>query len=114
MGFVVEGFHDELKLLSVYPTAYVVVTKGTRFDKRVVMDVNKAMLNCDKVFLLTDPDDAGDWLAERLSNEFPNLERMMLNPNECLSYRKNKVKVGVEHCSNKYLLSVLSQYLIAG
>lgn len=110
-GFVVEGFHDEEKVLKVMPKAYVVVTKGTRFDNRVRMDVNQAFLTCDKVFLVTDPDEAGDLLATTLLNEFPNLERVMLDKSECLSYRKNRVKVGLEHCSNEYLSFVLSQYL---
>lgn len=111
MGFVVEGFHDEEKVLKVVPTAHVVVTKGTRLDNRVRMDLNKALLVCDKVWLLTDPDEAGDLLARALRKEFPSLERVLLDKKECLSYRTNKVKVGVEHCSDEYLFNVLSCYL---
>lgn len=112
MGFVVEGFHDEAKLLTVYPEAYVVVTNGTRFNRKVTSDVKQALSVCEKVFLLTDPDEAGDWLAKKLSDVFPSLERVALSKDKCLCYRGNKVKVGVEHCSNDYLFLVLSQYLI--
>ncbi|MFP3728086.1 hypothetical protein U8V72_23180 [Priestia filamentosa] len=111
MGFVVEGFHDETKVLKVVPHSHVVVTKGTRFDNRVRMDVEEALQKCSKVFLLTDPNEAGELLANTLLNEFPMLERVLLDKKECLSYRKNRVKVGVEHCSNEYLHQVLRNYL---
>lgn len=52
-GFVVEGFNDEKKLLAVMPTAHVVVTKGTRFNNRVKMDVSVAVETCDEVYLIS-------------------------------------------------------------
>lgn len=110
-GFVVEGFNDETKLLKVLPNAQVVVTKGTRLNNRVKSDINDALATCDKVFLLTDPDEAGDLLSSMILEVFPFLERVLLNKKECLCYRNHKTKVGVEHCSDEYLSLVLKQHL---
>lgn len=110
-GFVVEGFNDETKVLRVLPDAHCVVTKGTRMDNRVKMNLEKALKECDQVFLLADPDEAGDKLAQMVSTFFPQLERVVLDRDQCLCYRNRKLKVGVEHCDDDYLREVLSRYL---
>lgn len=111
MGFVVEGFNDESKVKEVMPNAFVVVTKGTRMNGRVKMDVEQALQECDKLFLLTDPDEAGDKLAEMVLGHYPFLERVHLDREQCLCYRNHKLKVGVEHCENAYLKEVLKKYM---
>lgn len=111
MGYVVEGFNDEKKVLEVMPDSLCVVTKGTRLNGRVKMDVDKALAECDKLFLLTDPDEAGDQLAKMLLNHYPSLERVSLDREQCLCFRNHKLKVGVEHCETDYLREVLYRYL---
>jgi ribonuclease M5 len=111
MGFVVEGFNDERKVKEVMPDALCVVTKGTRMNGRVKLDVEKALVECDKLFLLTDPDEAGEQLADMVLQRYPSLERVQLDREQCLCYRNHKLKVGVEHCDNDYLKKILSNYL---
>jgi len=55
------------------PDALCVVTKGTRMNGRVKLDVENALAKCDKLFLLTDPDEAGDKLAEMVLGYYPIL-----------------------------------------
>ncbi|MCA1066148.1 toprim domain-containing protein (plasmid) [Rossellomorea sp. AcN35-11] len=71
MGFVVEGFNDEKKVKKVLPNSLCVVTKGTRMNGRVKMDVNEALKQCDELLLLTDPDEAGDKLADMVLGHYP-------------------------------------------
>jgi ribonuclease M5 len=52
IGFVVEGFNDEAKVLSVVPNAVCSVTKGTRMNNRVRMDVENLLKFCGKVLLI--------------------------------------------------------------
>lgn len=111
MGFVVEGFNDEQKVKEVVPYAVCVVTKGTRMNGRVKMDMEKALKECDEVFLLTDPDEAGGQLAAMILQHYPQLKRITLEREQCLCYRNRKLKVGVEHCEPTYLKSVLSHYI---
>lgn len=111
MGFVVEGFNDEKKVKEVMPDAHCVVTKGTRMNNRVKMDLKQALAECDVVFLLTDPDEAGDTLAEMVWRQHPSLQRVLLDRSQCLAYRYDRLKVGVEHCQDEYLRQVLSEHL---
>jgi ribonuclease M5 len=109
-GFVVEGFHDETKVLRLLPNSAVVVL-SSKFGNKAKMDLDKALSECDEVFVLTDPDDFGDTLASWVLRDYPNLRRITLEREKCFYYLPNKVKVGVEHCTNEYLMSVLAPYL---
>jgi ribonuclease M5 len=111
LGLIVEGFNDELKLRQVLPSAYFVVTKGTRMNNRVRMDVDKALQVCSELFILTDPDDAGDVLTGMLLQYYPNLRRIFLDREQCKAFRWDRLKIGVEHCSVDYLTTVLSKYI---
>jgi ribonuclease M5 len=111
MGFVVEGLNDEKHLKEVMPDAHCVVTNGTRMNGRVQMDINHALSLCDEVYLLTDPDEAGDTLAKMVWRLYPSLPRVLLDRYECTTYRNLKLKVGVEHCELEYLRHVLFEYL---
>ena len=110
-GFVVEGVHDQDKLAMVVPTAQFVVTEGTRFNNRISDAILDLICTCDRVYLLTDPDHAGDILAEMVNNEFPNLRRIRLAQSQCKCYRRGRIKIGVEHASTEYLTKVLSNYI---
>ena len=107
IGYVVEGFNDEKAVLEVAPHAFVVVTKGTRFNTRVKMDVRLALDLCDEVYVLTDPDEQGEHLARLLMDEFPSLKRLHVEYEQSLCMRNRKLKVGVEHCDPDYLKEVL-------
>lgn len=110
-GFLVEGFNDEQKVKQVFPDALFVVTKGTRMNGRVKMDVKAVLTQCDQFVLLTDPDEAGDVLANMVLREFPTLSRVRLDREKCLCLRNRKWKVGVEHCDVEYLKEMLSKHM---
>lgn len=110
-GFIIEGVNDEDKLLTVLPDAICVVTKGTRIDNRIKSEVTNMLNLCDEVFLLLDPDEAGDRLEQMLLKCFPSMRRVKLDSKQCLCYRNHRVKVGVEHCSNSYLKEALTEYV---
>lgn len=109
-GYVVEGFNDKAKVNKAFPDALCVVTKGTRMNGRVKMDVKEALSQCDQLVLLTDPDEAGDLLAEMVLKEFPTLTRVHLEREKCLCLRNRKWKVGVEHCDTDYLKEMLLKH----
>jgi ribonuclease M5 len=110
-GFIVEGFNDEKKLRRLVPSAYFVVTNGTRMNNRLRMNVVAALALCDELFILTDPDESGSDMAKMLLDYFPDLRRIELEREHCLCYLPNRIKVGVEHCSLEYLRKMLSPYL---
>lgn len=107
IGYVVEGFNDERAVLQVAPDARIAVTKGTRYNRRVKMDIQKVIDECDKVFVLSDPDEPGDKLADYIAQEF-GLHRIHIDPEKAICYRNGKKKIGVEHCDNNYLREILT------
>lgn len=108
-GFIVEGFNDELKMLQISKNSVYVVTKGTRMNNKIKMDIQKAMDNCDELLVLLDPDEAGEILFEMIHSIFPTLRRVILEREKCLCQRGRKLKVGVEHASIEYLESKLKE-----
>lgn len=92
MGFVVEGFNDEKKVKMVMANAQVVVTKGTRMNGRVKMDVERALTECDQLLLLTDPDEAGDKLAQMVLGHYPILRTSSLRQRTLSMLSKSQVK----------------------
>lgn len=110
VGFIVEGTHDEAKLLLNFPSAKFAITKGTRFSKRTKMDIQGLIDSVDQAFILTDPDESGDALAEMISAIF-SLPRIHLEAERCMCYRNRKLKIGVEHADDVYLKSVLEPIL---
>lgn len=109
LGFVVEGFNDEAKLMKLFPDASFAVTKGTRMNNRVKMDVSKLLKECDEVLLMLDPDEAGDQLSSMVKENFPELKQVHLEREHCLCQRGRKLKVGVEHASVEYLKRKLKE-----
>lgn len=112
-AFVVEGTADEQHLKTLYPDLYCVVTHGTRMNNRVKSLIEKALQECDQVFLLSDPDEAGDALAHMVMRFFPTVVRIPLNPERCkvLNARGNRYSYGVEHADLEYLKTVLQAYV---
>lgn len=112
-GFIVEGFCDENHIFNVLGHRYIaVVTNGTRFTNRTRMDINKALTLVDKLYILTDPDEAGDRIAEMILNEYPGLERIHLDASKCKYIdRRYRQFTGVEYADPAYLREVLSKYI---
>jgi ribonuclease M5 len=109
LGYIVEGFNDERSILDVDPDAVVIVTKGTRFDKRVKIAIEKAIEECEMVFIMTDPDEPGESLAEKIKNKYWDLPRVEIAADRAEAFRHNftKKKIGVEHCEPDYLKEVI-------
>lgn len=113
-GFIVEGVNDKDKITSLVDYPWVVVTEGTKYNNRIHDEIQEMVAGSEEVFILTDPDIAGGILAEMILNHNPMLRRIELREEECKCFRGGKVKIGVEHASDDYLLGVLSTYMDRG
>lgn len=109
-GFIVEGFHDVDKLSLIFPNDYFVVTNGTRINNKLKNNIMKAFNECHVLYLITDPDEAGELLAKKLLNLFPTLQQIHLDKEKCKCYRNHKLKIGLEHASLDYLLDLFEEY----
>jgi len=107
IGYIVEGKSDEVKLRMVEKQAYVVVLNGIQFGPEQREKIEYALEMCDTVYILTDPDSAGDYIAKKIQTTYPFIERIHVNPDEAKVLKKRGYKYGVEHCSNAYLRRIL-------
>lgn len=113
VGFIVEGFHDENRIANVFGRRFpTVVTQGTRFTRRTRMDIDKILSEVDELYILTDPDEAGDIIANTIQSEYPQLKRIHVDASKCVYVdRKYRQWTGVEYAQADYLKELLSQYI---
>lgn len=114
-GLIVEGHHDANHIRNVFGYKYeYVVTNGTRFTNRTRMDIERMMRFVDKVYILTDPDEAGDLIAQNISEAYPTLERITLDPEYCKYLdRRYQQWCGVEYALPHHLKDVFKKVGIA-
>lgn len=110
IGYIVEGFNDEAAVLRIRPDSKIAVTKGTRYNRRVKMDIEKVIEESDVTFILTDPDEPGKQLADFIHEEY-SLPRIAVDPEQAICYRNGRKKIGIEHCDPEYLDKVLTEAL---
>lgn len=110
VGFIIEGTHDWDKLRYVLPLAFPVVIMRGKYNKHIKTQIQQAIKMCDVVFIFTDPDDFGNLSSERIKADF-DLPRIEIQAEKCKHKAAyNKMKIGVEHCENDYLVEVLNKY----
>ena len=101
-GFVVEGLHDKDLLEQSFENVKAQHCRGTVLSGREKQGITKLLNECDRVFLLFDPDEQGDRFTKQVQEVFP-LPSLRLDPDMCKHHLRNRVKIGVEHASIEYL-----------
>lgn len=108
---IVEGWSDHDRVKGAVPEVETIVTNGTRMNNRLREQISKHILSGDYVFILTDPDTAGDQLADMIQNEYPFIPRIRVDPDKAKCYTGKKNKYGIEYCSNQYLRELLGGFI---
>ena len=97
---VVEGRGDEAFLSSFIDSIYV-VTNGFELNKKDI-DFLKSIKDKNKIIVLTDSDDAGLKIRQRIEEEIPGCVNIVADINEC---NKNG-KHGIAESNKKHILSL--------
>lgn len=97
---VVEGRGDEAFLSSFIDSIYV-VTNGFELNKKDI-DFLKSIKDKNKIIVLTDSDDAGLKIRQRIEEEIPGCVNIFADINEC---NKNG-KHGVAESNKNHILSL--------
>jgi ribonuclease M5 len=109
--FIIEGWSDDDKLRKVYPDIKTIVTNGTKFNRRVKNKINEHQAKGNTVYILSDPDYAGDQLAEMIWRGYPELRRIRVDPMMATCLRGTKLKYGVEFLGYSYIRELLGDYM---
>lgn len=109
--FIVEGWSDDEQLRKVFPEIKTIVTNGTKFNNRIRDIINTHLENGEEIYVLSDPDAAGEQLYSMIKLNYPTIPRIPVDPEQASYIRGVKKKYGVEHCSYGYLRRLLYEYI---
>ncbi|MFA7724507.1 MAG: ribonuclease M5 [Candidatus Izemoplasmatales bacterium] len=106
---VVEGFHDQQKLNSVYPDIECIVTNGSEISEAtltLIAQTNKTR----GIILFMDPDFPGRQITNKILSRVPNVKIAFITKQAAIS--KNQRKVGVEHANASDIREALDHLFI--
>lgn len=107
IGLIIEGANDERKILEVSRDYYLVLTNGTKFSNREIYKIEEALGICSEVYILTDPDPSGDWIAQHIQESFPEIKRIEVDPDKAKVKKWRGDKFGIEYMSHQSLRDIL-------
>lgn len=118
-AFIVEGHSDARQIIGAladYNKPFrVIVTDGTKMNNANIFKIEDAIASGHQLYILSDPDEAGDQLANMILNYFPDTPRIHADFEQCKyckGWKKTmKFKAGIEYASYKYLRELLVEYL---
>ncbi len=114
LGILVEGVNDAKAVFAAllpeeFPHVMVAWNNGTQDGSKLRHLVNRVKEQCPVIYALTDPDAAGDILAEKMLHY--GIPRIYVDKEECMQVRLSGpfrlVKRGVEYASPEYLREVI-------
>lgn len=112
--FIVEGTKDKDKIKLAFdnnPNIRYIITEGTKVNNRVKAEIENYQRDGDGVYILSDPDEAGDQLARMIQLFYPEVPRIEVDRNQCGYFTGKKLKAGIEYSSHSYLKKLLSPYI---
>jgi ribonuclease M5 len=110
--FIVEGWSDHRQLCSAVGPVLTIVTDGTKMNNKIKDRIKEAIESGQQPYTLSDPDTAGDHLAEMIKKVFPEIPRIEVDPEKAKYYRgKGRYKYGVEYCSHKYIRELIGEII---
>lgn len=113
--FIVEGHKDAYQVDGALGTkALVIVTEGTKVNNRIKNYINNFIEQGHPIYILSDPDEAGDHLANMINFWYPDIPRINADFEECKyckDLKTKKFKAGIEYASFRYLRRLLGEYV---
>lgn len=101
---VVEGLHDEIKIKSVYPDAFCVITNGSEISDETLRFIKK-LSESHNIIIFTDPDSPGERIRQEVLKVVPNAKNAFIHKKDAIS--NNRKKVGVEHATKEMIIKSL-------
>lgn len=102
---VVEGKEDEAYLTS-FLNATIITTRGYTLPEEEMLFIKEASKDND-ILCLTDPDDAGISIFEKIKGFLPKTIRICVEIKKCTRGKKN----GVAECEKEEILRVLKPHI---
>jgi len=95
---VVEGYHDEQKIKSIYPEINCIVTNGSEISSETLNLIYETSLK-KEVILFLDPDFPGKQITNKILETKGNYKLAYISKNKARN--ENNTKIGVEHANKE-------------
>ncbi|MFP4478210.1 MAG: ribonuclease M5 [Candidatus Izemoplasmatales bacterium] len=106
---VVEGYHDQIKVNSVFPNTSCIITNGSEISDETLNLIYKASFE-NEVILFLDPDYPGKRIMKKIMDTGGSFKLAYINKEKAIS--KNKKKVGIEHAKKEDIFQALNQAIV--
>lgn len=103
---VVEGYHDQVKINSVFPNTPCITTNGSEISKETLNLIYQASLK-NEVILFLDPDFPGKKITQKILDTGGDFTMAFIQKSKAIS--KNGKKVGIEHVSKEDIYKALNE-----
>jgi ribonuclease M5 len=110
---LVEGLNDEYQIRKAFEgfegedRVKCLITEGTKINNRIRAEVEDYQRKGYNIYILSDPDEAGEHLAEMIQHWCPDIPRIEVDPKECAYFTGKKYKAGIEYSSYTYLKKII-------
>jgi ribonuclease M5 len=110
---MVEGTNDEYQIRCAFKgfegsdRVKCLITEGTKFNNRIRAEIEDYRMKGYDVYILADPDEAGNHLVSMIQEWCPDIPRLEVDPKECAYFTGKKRKAGVEYASYTYLKKII-------
>lgn len=117
--FIVEGWSDHDQVMGALAgyNAETIVTNGTKINNRLKTQIDSHLWAGDDIYILSDPDPAGEQLCNMLQQAYPMISRIEVDPDQCKymkgrkTFNDRRYKYGIEYASYRYLRELLLPYV---
>lgn len=112
--FIVEGVNDADQIHKAFKnlsSVTTLVTEGTKLSGRIRNEIESFLKKGINIYILSDPDEAGEQLAEMIRLRYPEIIRIEVDKTKCAYYTGKRLKAGIEYASYSYLKKILCPYL---
>jgi ribonuclease M5 len=111
--FIVEGNKDEDQITNAFTdmdcreNVECLVTEGTKVNNRIRAEIEDYQRRGFDIYILSDPDEAGENLAKMIQYWYPHIPRLEADKTQCAYFTGKKFKGGIEYASHTYLKSLI-------
>lgn len=108
---IVEGLKDREQIQKAFDNdddVICLITEGTKMNNRIQAEIEDYLRQGVGVYILSDPDEAGQHLAQMIQYWYPQIPRLEVDPKECAYFTGKKFKAGIEYSSYDYLKEIIS------
>lgn len=113
LSLIVEGWNDYHRIREVYPDLDILVTGGTKINNRLRRSIAYRLERGKLIYILSDPDEAGDQLVTMIKSEYPTLTRIEVNKESACYFTGKRMRYGVEYMDNNSIKELLGEIICA-